>query len=98
MRRSEGLLLSADSLCRKLVSSVGIFISGLTLTLIDFPRKAERLAVPPQLVNKLAYGYVIMTVLYLIALSMLYFYSIVRSTHERNLAVLRRRAGTGTAT
>jgi glycoside/pentoside/hexuronide:cation symporter, GPH family len=96
-RRSEGLLLAADTLCRKLVSSFGIFISGLTLTLIGFPRKAERLTVPPQLVEKLAYGYVIMTVLFVLALSMLYFYRIDRSTHERNLQLLRQRAGSAAA-
>jgi glycoside/pentoside/hexuronide:cation symporter, GPH family len=91
-RRSEGLLLAADTLCRKLVSSLGIFIAGLTLTLIGFPRKAERGTVPAQLVGKLAYAYVIMTVLFTLALCMLYFYRIDRGVHEGNLRTLRRRA------
>jgi Na+/melibiose symporter-like transporter len=91
-RRSEGLLLAADALCRKLVSSLGIFISGLTLTIIGFPRKAARGSVPPQLVEKLAYAYVLMTVLFILALCMLYFYRIDRTTHEENLRLLRQRA------
>jgi GPH family glycoside/pentoside/hexuronide:cation symporter len=91
-RRSEGLLMAADTLCRKLVSSLGIFISGLMLTLIGFPRKAARGSVAPELVGKLAYAYILMTVLFIIALCMLYFYRINRTTHEQNLGVLRQRA------
>jgi GPH family glycoside/pentoside/hexuronide:cation symporter len=92
-RRSEGLLLAADTLCRKLVSSLGIFIAGLILTLIGFPRKAARGSVPPELVGKLAYAYVVMTVLYTIALCILYFYRIDRTVHERNLRALLNRRG-----
>jgi Na+/melibiose symporter-like transporter len=35
-RRSEGLLLAADSFFKKLVSSVGVFVSGVMLTVIGF--------------------------------------------------------------
>jgi Na+/melibiose symporter-like transporter len=91
-RRSEGLLLAADSLGRKLVSSVGIFLSGMTLTLIGFPAKAERGTVALPIVEKLAYGYIPMTVLYLLGLAMLHFYRIDRSVHEANLKTLRDRS------
>jgi GPH family glycoside/pentoside/hexuronide:cation symporter len=94
-RRSEGLLLAADSLSRKVVSSGGIFISGVMLTLIDFPQKAERGAVAPEVVAKLAYAYIPMLVVYIVALGALFLYGIDRNVHENNLRTLRWRARHG---
>jgi GPH family glycoside/pentoside/hexuronide:cation symporter len=88
--RSEGLLLAADSMFRKLVSGVGILVSGLMLTLIAFPQHAERGRVPADVVAKLAYAYIPMTFFYLLAIFFLYFYRIDRDVHERNLRILGR--------
>jgi Na+/melibiose symporter-like transporter len=92
-RRSEGLLLAADSLSRKVVSSGGILISGWMLALIAFPQKAERGTVPPEIVAKLAYAYIPMVIVYLIAFCVLFLYRIDRGVHESNLRTLRLRAG-----
>lgn len=91
-RRSEGVLMAADSLFRKMVASVGIFVSGITLTLIEFPRQAARGSVPPEVVAKLAYGYVPVTILYLTAFYLLSFYKIDRQSHAANLSILKKRA------
>jgi Na+/melibiose symporter-like transporter len=91
-RRSEGLLLAADSLSRKVVSSGGILISGWMLALIAFPQKAARGAVPPEIVAKLAYAYIPMVVVYLAAFCVLFLYRIDRTVHESNLRTLRKRA------
>jgi Na+/melibiose symporter-like transporter len=91
-RRSEGLLLAADSFFKKLVSSVGVFVSGVMLTVIGFPQHAVRGKVAPEIVVKLAYGYLPITALYLIAFCLLSFYQIDRAKHESNLALLKRRA------
>ncbi len=90
-RRSEGLVMAADNVVRKLVASVGIFVSGVLLTVINFPTKAARGAVPPEVVAKLAYGYLPITVFYLVALCILSFYRINKRVHEANVETLRQR-------
>ncbi|MBL4802650.1 MAG: MFS transporter [Emcibacter sp.] len=91
-RRSEGVLLAADSLFRKMVASIGIFVSGVMLTVIDFPEHAERGGVAPDVIAKLAYGYVPITIFYISAFFLLSFYQIDRKSHERNLEILQKRA------
>jgi Na+/melibiose symporter-like transporter len=96
-RRSEGLLMAADNLSRKFVSSLGIFISGLTLTLIGFPRTTTRTSVPEHIIYKLSYGYIPITMLFIVALIALSFYGIDRHIHEQNLRILAKRAGEASA-
>jgi len=89
--RSEGLLMAADNLCRKLVGGIGIFISGLILTVIAFPRQAERNAVDPETIINLAYAYIPITLCYLGAILAVSRYRIDRNQHEANLMTLRTR-------
>ncbi len=88
-RRSEGLLLAADNLFKKLVSSIGVFIAGVMITIIGFPQGAERDAVPAEIVDKLAFGYVPIAILYLAGLCSLFLYRIDREKHEANIETLR---------
>ncbi|WP_176592238.1 MFS transporter [Sphingobium sp. EM0848] len=90
-RRSEGLLLAADSFLKKLVAGVGVFVSGVMLTFIAFPQHAERDAVAPEIVARLAYGYVPITALYFGALCVLRLYRIDRRRHQANLETLKER-------
>jgi GPH family glycoside/pentoside/hexuronide:cation symporter len=89
-RRAEGLLLAADNMSKKLVSGLGIFISGMTLTLIAFPRVAQRGTVAPEIVGKLAYAFIPIAICYVVAACMLYFYRIDRAVHEGNLRKLQK--------
>nr|QQZ50188.1 MFS transporter [Phenylobacterium glaciei]QQZ50214.1 MFS transporter [Phenylobacterium glaciei] len=41
-RRSEGLLFSADNLFKKIVSGMGVLISGSLLAFVNFPTNAKR--------------------------------------------------------
>jgi Na+/melibiose symporter-like transporter len=95
-RRSEGLLLAADTVTRKLVSSIGLFVSGMMLTLIAFPAKAGRGSVDPAVVAKLAYCYIPMVVFYLVALGTLQFYRIDKGVHSENLRILKVRSDADT--
>jgi Na+/melibiose symporter-like transporter len=90
-RRSEGLLMAADTFFRKLVGGIGIFVAGLTVSLIAFPRHAARGSVAPEVIARLAYAYIPITIFLLASVFMLYFYRINRETHEQNLRILKDR-------
>lgn len=90
-RRSEGLLLAADTLCRKIVSSAGVLVSGIMLTIIAFPQNATPGDLAPGITIKLAYAYFPMMILYILSFSALFFYRIDRQVHEANLAILEAR-------
>jgi Na+/melibiose symporter-like transporter len=88
-RRSEGLLMSADNLFKKIVSGVGVFVSGLVLAWVAFPHNAQRGAVDPQILHNLAWVYVpVICAFYAVAIIMLVLYRIDKKTHEDNLATL----------
>ncbi|MDX9997386.1 MAG: MFS transporter [Phenylobacterium sp.] len=92
-RRSEGLLLSATALMRKVVSSAGPFIATLVLTLIAFPVGAERKEVAPEVLHSLGLAYVPTILgLYGVAIAALFAFNISRQTHEENLRKLREAA------
>ena len=85
-RRSEGLLMSAQNLFRKAISGLGIFIATGVLTLIDFPEKAERANVPPEVLRRLGEAYIPTILgLYGAAILCLLAYNIGRKRHEENL-------------
>jgi Na+/melibiose symporter-like transporter len=82
-----------------MVSGVGVFLSGLMLTIIAFPSHAQRGQVPPDALQSLALIYVpSMFVLYATTVVVMWFYKIDRATHEANLAILAKRRGEGSPT
>jgi glycoside/pentoside/hexuronide:cation symporter, GPH family len=92
-RRSEGLLLSANNLFRKVISGMGVFIATAVLAFVDFPEKAERGNVPPEVLHDLGLAYIPTVVgLYGVAIALLLTYSINRARHDENLGKLAARA------
>ncbi|MFN3521663.1 MAG: MFS transporter [Phenylobacterium sp.] len=91
-RRSEGLLLSADNLFKKMVSGVGVFIAGAILKAVHFPTNAERGAVDPEILRNLALTYLPMAaILYGAAILTIFAFNIDRAKHEENLRILAAR-------
>jgi GPH family glycoside/pentoside/hexuronide:cation symporter len=89
-RRSEGLLLSADNLFKKIVSGMGILISGAILKAIEFPAGAKRGQVDPDIVHNLGLAFLpTVGVLYGLAIVCLFAFNIDKAKHEENLAALR---------
>lgn len=82
-RRMEGLMFAAFIMTNKAVSGMGVFLSGVALTVIGFPEQANPETVDPTIVNHLAWTYVIaMGSLCGLAIAALGFYPITRATHE----------------
>ena len=92
-RRSEGLLMSADNLFKKLVSGVGVFISGSVLAFVQFPENAKRGQVDPEIIQNLGLVYLpTVAVLYGLGIAALCCFNIDKAKHEDNLRRLRERA------
>ena len=89
-RRSEGLLFSADNLFKKIVSGVGVFVSGVLLAYVAFPQGAKPGQVDPDLLRNLALIY-LPTIggFYAVAITCLFLYRIDKTTHEENLRKLQ---------
>ena len=88
-RRSEGLLLAAETFLRKLSTGVTVIVPGLVLALVGFPSHANPKTLDPQVMRHLALiSMPLHVVLGIAATSVLLFYRIDRSTHEANLAKL----------
>lgn len=82
-QRMEGLMFAAFIMTNKAVSGMGVFLSGIALTVIGFPEQATPETVDPQVVNHLAWTYVVaMGSLCGLAIAALGFYPITRATHE----------------
>ncbi|WP_374578996.1 MFS transporter [Phenylobacterium sp.] len=93
-RRSEGLLMSADNLFKKLVSGVGVFISGSVLALIHFPENAQRGKVDPEIIQSMGLIYLpVIGTLFGLGILSLCAFNIDKTRHEENLRTLRERAG-----
>jgi Na+/melibiose symporter-like transporter len=92
-RRSEGLIFSADQLFKKIVSGMGVFVSGLILGWINFPRDAVRGAVEQPILDALALSYLPAFFLFAGAGAFgLFFLTGTRESHEANLQTLRERS------
>jgi Na+/melibiose symporter-like transporter len=92
-RRSEGVFFAARSFVQKAVSGIGIFLSAVLLSLIDFPSNARPGEVDASVVDRLGFVYApALVTLYLISLTFLSAYRISRASHEENL---RRLGGAG---
>jgi Na+/melibiose symporter-like transporter len=86
-RRSEGLLLAADTFLKKLSAGMAIAVPGL-LALVGFPPGADPATLNPDVMRRLAFfSLPLWVALGLAATSMLLFYRIDRLTHEANLAI-----------
>ena len=97
-RRSEGLLLSANNLLRKAVSSGGVLVATTVLTFIGFPDKAERGEVSPEVLRNLGLAYIPMIVgFYAVGIGLISTYTINRKKHLENLATLQARDAAGEA-
>jgi len=86
-RRSEGLLLAAETFLKKLSSGMAVAVPGLLLALVAFPPHAEPATLNPEVMRQLAFfSLPIWVTLGLAATGALLFYRIDRGTHEANLA------------
>jgi Na+/melibiose symporter-like transporter len=91
-KRSEGLLFSASSVIAKAVSGVGIFVSGMILSIVHFPADAVPGQVPQAVLQHLLLTYLPVSVsLHILAIWTLTRYQITRARHEANLAELAAR-------
>lgn len=92
-RRAEGLFFAARTFVYKIVSGLGLFMSGIILTVVEFPAQAVPGQVPPEVLRNLALVYApTLFTLFAMSLLCLLFYRIDRDGHENNLARLRERA------
>jgi glycoside/pentoside/hexuronide:cation symporter, GPH family len=88
-RRSEGLLLAADTFLRKLSAGMAIVVPGLLLALVAFPPHANPATLNPQVMRRLAFfSLPLWVALGLAATGALLFYRIDRRAHEANLVKL----------
>jgi len=89
-RRSEGLLLSADNLFKKIVSGMGIFISGAILKAVEFPVGVKRGQIDPEIVRNLGVAFLpTVGILFGLAIVCLFAFNIDKAKHEENLAKLK---------
>ena len=87
-RRSEGLLLAADTFLKKLSTGMAIAVPGLLLALVGFPPHADPATLNPEVMRRLAlFSLPLWVALGLAATGVLLFYRIDRRTHEANLAI-----------
>jgi Na+/melibiose symporter-like transporter len=88
-RRNEGVFFAANSFVMQCVSGVGLFLTGVVLTLAAFPEGAQPGQVPDSVLYRLMFiemGFV--TVLLLGNLLFISLFPITRAKHEANLARL----------
>jgi glycoside/pentoside/hexuronide:cation symporter, GPH family len=89
-RRSEGLLLAADTFVQKLSAGMAIAVPGLLLALVAFPPHADPATLNPEVMRRLAFlSLPLWVALGLAATGVLLFYRIDRQTHKANLALLQ---------
>jgi glycoside/pentoside/hexuronide:cation symporter, GPH family len=88
-RRSEGLLLAADTFLKKFSAGMAIAVPGLLLALVAFPAHADPQTLNPQVMRRLAFfALPLWVALGLAATGALLFYRIDRRAHEANLVKL----------
>jgi len=91
--RAEGLLFAANGLLPKFTTAIGILLGNMMLEMVHFPETAQAgrlVAVDPAIMRHLALLQLpVGAVLNLVAIGVLIFYRIDRSTHEANLEALR---------
>ena len=91
-RRSEGLFFAANSFAQKAVNGLGVIVAGQLLAYVQFPTQAKLGEVPQQTLFDLASVYIpALWGFYLIAIVLLGFYRISRTSHRENLDKLASR-------
>lgn len=91
-RRSEGLLLAANSLLRKATMGLGVFGGGLILTAVEFPHSAERAEVPESILLGMGGLYLTLKLLLFVgATAFLLSYRYDRAAHHKHLQELAKR-------
>lgn len=92
-RRSEGLLLAVNSLVRKGTQGLGTLGAGVILTIVSFPKGAERAQVPEIVLTNMVLVYIAITLALMTATTIsLFCYQHNRSAHEANLERLTLKA------
>jgi Na+/melibiose symporter-like transporter len=95
-RRSEGLLFSADTMLKQIVTGVGAMGTGAVLQYVRFPEHAVPGQVPAEVLNKLALVYLpINASTSIVAIALISFFSINRADHQANLDAIAREPGAG---
>lgn len=85
-RRSEGLLLAANSFLRKATQGLGTLGAGVLLTLVTFPQGADRQNVPVGVLDRLGWTYLAASItLLLVTTLVLRLYRADRGSHEANV-------------
>ncbi len=91
-QRMEGLMFAALIMIQKGVSGMGVFLSGVILTVVGFPDKADPATISVDIVERLGLVYVLgIGVMVILALLSIGFYPISRALHQRNQATLQAR-------
>jgi Na+/melibiose symporter-like transporter len=86
-RRSEGLLLSANSLLNQAGMAAAAILPGMLLAIVGFPMNAQPGHVAPDVLARLGWLFLPLSAgSSLISISVWAFYRIDRAAHERNLA------------
>jgi Na+/melibiose symporter-like transporter len=89
-RRSEGLLLSADNIIQSSVASIGVFMSGLLLTWVNFPERAQPGTVDRDILTMLVMIYLPVNLVFrALSIVCLNFYTIDRAKHAEHLASIQ---------
>ena len=92
-RRSEGLLFSADTMLKQIVTGIGSMGTGLILQFVHFPERAIPGHVPAEVLRHLALIYLPITAVTSgLAICMIAFYRIDRASHLSRLASIARAA------
>lgn len=85
-RRSEGLFFSATAFVFKCVSGVGVGVTGMILSLSQFPEGAKPGQVPADALHRMVVLQISFTaVLQLLAIACALLYPITRAIHQENL-------------
>ncbi len=93
-RRMEGLMFAALIMVGKAVSGIGNILSGVLLTMVGFPEKADPATLDPAVVEQLVWAKVIVLGVFVtLALIAVAFYPISRQSHERTIEALKASRG-----
>lgn len=97
-RHEAGIFFAAASFMQQCSTALGIMLSGILLSLSEFPPKAAQGKVTPEMMQSLLAHYIpTSALLWLTGCAVLLFYPITRQRHEENLAKLKARAAEAVA-
>ena len=84
--RSEGLLMTADSLPNRIVNSLSVALPGLLLAWVEFPQKARPGPETLAMISQVGWIFVpTMAIFSSLSIGTWAFYRIDKATHEKNL-------------